>query len=95
MNTTENLNELFYGKETAGKIEKFKNGMLEIEKNHLNYFEQRPKKFSKDEIDRLHNHYITQTNNNGISFNFIKDSDLSEHIRNECIELFNQIFNSK
>jgi hypothetical protein len=95
MNTIENLNELFYGKEAAEKIEKFKNGMLEIEKRHLDYFEQRPKKFTHDKSDRLHNHYVTQTNNNGMSFNFIKDSDLEQYIRNECIEMFNRIFNSK
>ena len=95
MNTTENFNELFYGKEAAEKIEKFKNGMLEIEKKHFHYFEQRTKKFIVDESDRLHNHYITETDKNGISLKFLNDSDLSQLIRNECIELFNQIFNSK
>ena len=95
MNTTENLNELFYGKEAAEKIEKFKNGMLEIEKKHFNYFVQKPKKSDVDENDRLHNHYVVITKNSSISFSFINDSNLDEHIRKECIELFNEIFNSK
>ena len=95
MNTTENLDELFYGNEAAEKIGKLKTGLIEIEKKHIDYFEKREGKFNKDDYDRLHNHYITITNPGGITFGFTTDSDLDEDIRKECIELFNGIFNSK
>ena len=95
METKENLNELFYGTEAAEKINNLKNGLLEIEEKHQKYFEERKGKFSKDECDKLHNHYITITNSGGITFGFTNDSDLDENIRKECIELFNGIFNAK
>ena len=95
MNIKENLDELFYGTDAAEKINKFKNGLLEIEERHVKYFEERKGKFGTDECDKLHNHYMIITNSGGITFGFINDSDLDESIRKECIELFNGIFNAK
>ena len=95
MDSKENLDELFFGSEAAEKINKLKTGLLAIEEKHNSYFEEKSAKFTKEEHDRLHNHYLTITNSGGITFGFTKDSDLDEDIRKECIELFNGIFNSK
>jgi len=95
MEIKENLNELIFGSEAAEKINMLETGLLEIEENHQNYFEEKKGKFSKDECDKLHNHYITTTNSGVITFEFIKDSDLHENIRKECIKLFNGIFNAR
>jgi hypothetical protein len=91
MENTENLNELFYGKEASEKIEKLKEGLLKIEEENSEYFENRVTE--KNIKDRLHNHYITITDNLGIKFNFLDESDLDNRIKNSCHKLFNDIFN--
>ncbi len=91
MKKTEDLNKLFYGNDAAEKINKLKEGLIIIEKENSEYFENRVAK--NKEKDRLHNHYLTITNAQGISFNFIAESDLDNDIRISCHKLFNDIFN--
>lgn len=91
MEKSEDLNELFYGKDAAEKINKLKKGLLLIEKENSEYFDNRITE--TNEKDRLHNHYMTSTNSQGISFNFLAKSDLDKNIQNLCQKLFNDIFN--
>lgn len=91
MEKLEDLNELFYGNEAAEKINKLKEGLLLIEFENSKYFENRITK--NNEKDRLHNHYLTITNSQRISFNFLPESDLDKEIQISCHKLFNDIFN--
>jgi hypothetical protein len=74
MEKTENLNEFLYGKEAAEKIKRLNYGLLKIENENFEFFENRIAK--NNGKDRLHNHYIIQTDIREISFKFISDSDL-------------------
>lgn len=93
MKEIEDLNKLFYGNEAGEKIKKFKDGLIEIEDKYFEYFNSRTPKNEFDKIDKLHNHYMTNTDLNGITFKFLSDSDLDENIRIECEDLFKKIFN--
>ncbi len=95
MDTKKKLDESCFGSDAAEKINKLTIGLLVIEEKHIKYFEERLPKYSIDKCDKLQNHYITATNQEGITFAFLNKSDLDENIRIECIELFNEIFNSK
>jgi hypothetical protein len=92
--TEKKLAELSFGKDASDKIEKFKNGLEKIENNYSEYFTNRkaPNDFEKN--DRLHNHYVTVTDKNGISFVFLEESDLDTKIVEECKQLFKNIFNN-
>lgn len=91
MKEAEDLNKLFYGNDASEKINKLKEGLLIIEKENSEYFENRIAK--NKEKDRLHDHYLTVTNTQGISFNFMAESDLDKDIRISWHKLFNDIFN--
>jgi hypothetical protein len=44
----------------------------------------------------LHNHYISRTSNGIFEFAFLNDSDLPQHIKDECIAAVERNFsNSK
>lgn len=88
------LNKVFYGEDAAEKLRQFKEGMLDIEKKNLDYFDNRSSKNDIEKKDRLHNHYLMTVNTRGITFGFINNSDLDEEIKTSCFKLFNSIFNS-
>lgn len=87
------LNKIFYGEEAAQKLNQFKEGMLNIEANNLDYFNERVSKDNPEEKDRLHNYYLMIVNPNGVTFRFNENSDLDKEIQKSCIQLFNSIFN--
>ena len=87
------MSELSFGKEATEKIEKFEKGLEEVENRHSEYFAKRKAKNEFDKNDRLHNHYTTVTDKNGISFNFLEESDLDIDIKLECKQIFENIFN--
>jgi hypothetical protein len=95
MKVTEDLNKVFFGSEVSEKIKQLRIGLLLIEEKYIEYFKKRPSKFKMDNFDRLHNHYIRIINSNTITFGFTAESDLDEKIKNECIILFNEIFNQE
>ncbi|WKL49072.1 hypothetical protein Q1W71_04625 [Flavobacterium pectinovorum] len=64
-----------------------------VEEKNSEYFKERQS--NDNEPDRLHNHYITITDSNGIKFGFIDDSDLDSKIKSDCHNIFNEIFNAK
>lgn len=90
-----NEKELFYGENGAPKMKQLKQGLIDIENKHLEYFKEKKSTLSFDKHDRLHNHYIMNTNPLGVHFGFMADSDLKEEIKNECQNLFNKIFDLK
>jgi hypothetical protein len=87
------LNKIFYGEEAAQRLNQFKEGMLDIENKHLDYFNDRVSKDNAEEKDRLHNYYLMIVNSNGVTFRFNENSDLDKEIQTSCIQLFNRIFN--
>lgn len=86
------LTKLIYGEEFAAKLDKFQTALLEIEKKHIDFFKGRKSRFSYEEHDKLHNHYILQYGQGPTSFGFQKDSGIPEYIQKECFECFNSIF---
>ena len=88
----ENLEELFFGKEFAIRNSKFKAGLQEIEKNHINYFKEREAKNELEKHDKLANHYIIVNDHQKIRLRFLDESDLKLEIRKEVIDLFNQVW---
>lgn len=95
MNTSEDLSKIFYGTDASEKINLLKSRLALVEESHNEYFKGRQSKLNVNEVDRLHNHYLTITDSNGIKFGFTDDSDLEIKIKTECIDVFNEIFNSK
>ena len=95
MNIDDKTNELIYGEEGAKKIKLLNDGLLEIELKYIDYFKKRKPKYESEEHDRLHNHYMYITNPNRINFSFIKNTELDQKIINDCLSLFNSIFNLK
>ena len=85
--------ELFYGKNGAVKMRLLKDGLINIENQYLDYFENKPPKRAIEKHDRLCNHYSLTTTSNGANFGFYASSDLKEEIKIECHKLFDEIFN--
>lgn len=89
------LHEFMYGAEQADKIERFERGLAEIEKKYPDFFLDRKARLFPDEEDKLAFHYILIFNSYNITFGFTDDSDLPDYIKNECIKLFNSIYNAQ
>jgi hypothetical protein len=89
------LMKLFCGEDFYNKNEEFIKEMIEIENRHIEFFNKRPPKFSSDEHDRLHDHWILYNDNALIKFGFGPDSDIPDYIKNECIDVFIRIFGPK
>jgi hypothetical protein len=89
-----NFLEFIYGKDRIEKEEKLKKSLFEIESKYIEFFKKRPAKFEGEEHDRLHNHWLMWGDNNILRFGFDKESDLPVHIQKECLNSFNEIFNS-
>ena len=73
----------------------FDEGLLAIEEKHIDFFREREPKNDSEQHDRLHNHHIFWDQGGRITFAINKDSDLPRHIRKECLDFFNEIFNQK
>lgn len=105
-----NYLELLLGKDRYEKEERFKQALLDIEKEYIEFFKSRPSKhigeehieFSKsrtsrhigEDHDRLHDHWLMIGDNYTIKFGFENDTDLPREIINKCLESFNKIFNT-
>ena len=66
--------------------------LLKIEENNLDYFKKRAPKNEFEKYERLHNHWISFFEGNIIEFGIIKNSDLPEYIKQQCIDIWNKIF---
>ncbi|QIA06442.1 hypothetical protein [Draconibacterium halophilum] len=75
------------------KSEEFKEKLLEVEKKHIKYFEERDPVFESDgERDHLHNHWVLWTQSDRVKFGFAHNSDLPDEIKKDCIDVFDQVF---
>lgn len=86
------FSELVFGYKNSKDLEKFEDGLDEIQNKYKSYFEH---KNNSGFIDGISNHYILIISNGTIKFIFNKDSNLDLEIKNECIQLFESIFNKK
>lgn len=91
---SKSINEVFYSKENAEKIEQFEKRLLEIEDEYIHFFKKRDAIIETEEHDRLHNHTLQKWDTNGIHFGFKKDSPVPKEIRNACLSVFDEIFNN-
>lgn len=89
------LMKLFCGENFYNKNEEFLRELSEIENKYIEFFNKRPAKFSSDEHDKLHNHWILFNDNALIKFGFEPDSDIPDYIKEECNLVFTRIFGPK
>ena len=82
-----------YGEEYKNRDETFKQGVEDIETRHIDFFKKRESRLTQDPHDKLRNHFIIYTGKGRISIGFDKQSDVPQHIQNEVLELFEQIWN--
>jgi hypothetical protein len=90
--TSDEMNELFYGKDIADKAKLFKEELNKVEENNFEYFKSQRSKFASEEHDKLGNHYMIYTANSRVTFNFLPDSKLLQSIKDECIEAFKRVY---
>jgi hypothetical protein len=82
----------FNNEKDRKRDEAFNNGMKAIEEKHKDFFKDREGRRDTDEHDKLDYHWIIRTQHGHILFNFTKDSDLPDHIRKECLDVFHTAY---
>lgn len=85
------LDEFVFGRDNSKARQEFNKGLDEIERRHVNYFEQRQGKPWQDR-DNLRNHCHFNYDGKQITFINLPGSDLDPEIWQECLRLFNSIF---
>ena len=82
------------GKDRYEKEERFKKALLDIEKEHIEFFKSRPSKYIGAEHERLHDHWSMLGDQYKLQFGFENDTDLPREIINKCLQSFNKIFST-
>ena len=77
--------------EQASKLAFFKEGLDKIEKRHQHYFSHRQHKYLI-KPDLLRYHYVISKEAGKILFDFIEDTDLDFRIKEECLALYQSIY---
>lgn len=78
----------FTSEKERKKDEALNKGLQAIEEKYKDFFKNRDGRFESDEHDKLQYHWMIISRGGQIRFHFTKDSDLPDHIRKECIEVF-------
>ena len=91
----ESMTEILYGKEFADRLEEFKSELNKIEEANIEWFKSRKPKFESEKHDKLHHHYLIRWDKSSIGFGFREDSDVPNHIKQECQGLFKKYFPNK
>jgi len=89
------LQKFMFGAEYADKLERFNRGLNDIEKKYPELFKERKAKLFPEEEDKLGFHYMMTFNSNQVVFGFIEESDLPNYVKDECVVLFNKIYNQQ
>jgi hypothetical protein len=89
---SDDIYELFVGKERFKKERQFEKELLRIEEEYIDFFKSRPPKYKDEEHDRLHNHYLILGDNNILRFGFENESELPYELIIKCNKAFNDIF---
>jgi len=87
-----NFLKLLCEEEFYDKQEELIKELLEIENKYIEFFNNRPSKFEREDHDRLHNHWILYHDNTVVKFGFQDDSEVPEYIKAECHQAFKRIF---
>ena len=82
----------FTSEKDRRKSEALNGAMKAIEEKHIDFFRNREGKFESDEHDKLQYHWMIINRCGQIRFHFTKESDLPDHIRKECIEVFKDAY---
>ena len=78
------------GEGYTNKMNEFNFYLLMVEQNNWDYFKDRPSSNGLHPSDRLHSHWIAYEKNGINIFDFLKESDLPQYIRDEVIDALNQ-----
>ncbi len=84
--------EIIFGKDFNAKQEIFKNELLKIEKEYIDFFITRKSKFETEKHDRLHNHWFLFNEPPKITFGILKESDIPIDLKKKCMDAFKKIF---
>ena len=84
------MSDNFHSDDYNKKDEKFKKGLIEIDKKYIKYFKSRQAIFLSQKHDEIINHFIMQNTVSGqITIN-INSTELPLEIKDDLLSLFNR-----
>jgi hypothetical protein len=75
------------------QMDKFVEGLLQIQLRHYYWFESRHGKMPTQQHDMIANHVVITCRYPKLIFGYWADSELPENIREECNACFDMVFN--
>src|SRR5258706_14503181 len=79
------------GQKNTERDKEIRLALLNVEQDHIKYFESKSGKYPYDKHDRLHNHWQTGTEYGIATFKLEDNCLLPEHIKTDAIEAVKRI----